>query len=183
MFRLRSWSFLLPFILTVAVGACADKASPVPTAPTAVAASGAASLSPSSMGSGQMVERPLRLTGHSEAVMTLSDTCVPTSQYFPVGCQFQGHGEGVASHFGKFTLSATGTLPITSTTIVTANGDVLTAEGNEVTGLATITGGTGRFAGATGSFTGVETPAGPPTIEGGVVKIPFTWTFEGTITY
>ena len=183
MFRLRCPSFLLLFILTVAVGACADKAAPVPTAPTALAASGTASLSPSSMGSGQMVERPFTMTGQSQVVITLSDTCLPTSQYFPMGCHFEGHGEGVASHFGKITVSGVGSFPINSGRIVAANGDVLTFVSNEVTGSTTFTGGTGRFQGASGGVTGGETPVGPPIIEGGLFKLTLSWTFQGTIRY
>jgi len=183
MFRLRYLSFLLLAILTVAVGACADKAAPVPTAPSAVAASGAASLSPSSMGSGQMVGGLFTMTGHSDAAFTITDTCVPGSEYFPMGCHFEGHGEGVASHFGRVVTADTGTFPNGGGTIVAANGDLVTFVSNNFTGTMTITGGTGRFTGASGSLTGLFTPAGAPLIEGGFVKTSVTWRFEGTITY
>jgi hypothetical protein len=183
MFRLRYPSFLLLFILTVAVGACADKEAPVPIAPTTVAAPAAASLSSSSTGSGQMLERPFTMTGQSEAVFTITDTCVPGTASFPMGCHFEGHGEGVALHLGKIITTDIGTFPNGEGTVVAANGDLLTFASNNFTGTMTITGGTGRFAGATGSLTGAFTVVGTPVFGDGVVKTSVTWHLEGTITY
>jgi hypothetical protein len=86
-------------------------------------------------------------------------------------------GEGVATHLGRFTLTADATVAVNlpggpaagSWTLTAANGDQLfvtfVASGIDPThgiGDFTIEGGTGRFQGATGSYTQLIEFATPP---------------------
>ena len=106
---------------------------------------------------------------------------------------FFSHGTGKASHMGKTTYEANGTVDIfakpvsavDTTTLTAANGDQIfmnsigianppDANGvTRVTITSTITGGTGRFAHASGTLTGTIIGSSPT----------FTIHFEGRISY
>jgi hypothetical protein len=103
-------------------------------------------------------------------------------------------GEGVATHLGRFTLTAVATVAVNlpggpaagSWTLTAANGDQLFATfvafGIDPThgiGDFTIVGGTGRFQGATGSYTQFITFATPP---GSTPSTAYTDVLVGTIS-
>jgi len=133
----------------------------------------------------QAVERPFKMTGHSQVVITFSPDCNPYVATFPFGCRYEGHGQGVASHLGEITTTDIGFFPRGSGEIVGANGDRLLFVSNNATGLMTITGGTGRFQGASGAATGALVPDAPPVVDpiAGTLTQTFSWNIEGTITY
>ena len=133
----------------------------------------------------QTVERPFKMTGHSQVVITFTQSCYPGSQYFPMGCPYAGRGEGVASHLGKITTTYIGIFPIGAAVIIAANGDQLLFAVNNYTGSMEINGGTGRFEGATGAAIGTLTPAGDPVVDPalGTFTQDFSWTAEGRIKY
>ena len=133
----------------------------------------------------QRVERPFTMSGHSQVVITFTQSCYPGSQYFPMGCPYAGRGEGVASHLGRITTTDIGIFPIGAAEIVAANGDLLLFSVNNATGLMEISGGTGRFEGATGVAIGTLTPAGDPIVDpvAGTFTQAFSWTAEGRIKY
>ena len=133
----------------------------------------------------QRVERPFKMTGHSQVVITFTQSCYPGSQYFPMGCPYAGRGEGVASHLGKITTTDIGIFPIGAAVTIAANGDQLLFSANNATGLMEINGGTGRFEGATGVAIGTLTPAGDPVVDpvAGTLTQEFSWAAEGRITY
>lgn len=142
--------------------------------------------------SGQDVKpRPFHVTGHSQLIITFSETCLPPwlNPTFPMGCTYEGHGEAVATHLGLSTVSVVGIFvppPQYAISLATAaNGDQLTFVSLETPGTSdmTITGGTGRFEGATGHIILVETPDGDPIIDGVSFTQKFVWTGKGTITY
>jgi len=130
------------------------------------------------------VERPFRMTAHSQLVITLSPDCTPASPYFPMGCSYVAHAEGVASHMGEVTGDEEGIfLPTTSGVMTAANGDQVTYDFYAVSGLMVITGGTGRFEGASGEVTLVIAPDGGPIVDGVTFTQKYTWKGKGTITY
>ena len=133
----------------------------------------------------QKVERPFTMTGHSQVVITFTQSCYPGSQYFPMGCPYAGRGEGVASHLGKVTTTDIGIFPLGAAVIIAANGDQLLFSVNNATGLMEINGGTGRFEGATGAAIGTLTPDGDPIVDpvAGTFTQAFSWTAEGRIKY
>jgi len=133
----------------------------------------------------QKVERPFTMSGHSQVVITFTQSCYPGSQYFPMGCPYAGRGEGVASHLGKVATTDVGIFPIGAAEIVAANGDLLLFSVNNATGLMEISGGTGRFEGATGVAIGTLTPAGDPIVDpvAGTFTQAFSWAAEGRIKY
>jgi len=133
----------------------------------------------------QRVERPFTMSGHSQVVITFTQSCYPGSQYFPMGCPYAGRGEGVASHLGRITTTDIGIFPIGAAEIVAANGDLLLFSVNNATGLMEISGGTGRFEGATGVAIGTLTPAGDPIVDpvAGTFTQAFSWAAEGRIKY
>lgn len=131
----------------------------------------------------QRGERPFKMTGHSQVVITFTDSCYPGSQYFPFGCPYEGHGDGVASHLGHITTTDIGVFPFGGGDIIAANGDHLSFLSNNAIGLMTISGGTGRFEGASGECTVVLTPDGDARFVGNTMVQDWTWTGEGTIAY
>jgi len=133
----------------------------------------------------QRVERPFKMTGHSQVVITFTQSCYPGSQYFPMGCPYAGRGEGVASHLGKITTTDIGIFPIGAAVTIAANGDQLLFSVNNATGLMEINGGTGRFEGATGAAIGTLTPDGDPAVDpvAGTLTQEFSWAAQGRIKY
>jgi len=133
----------------------------------------------------QRVERPFKMTGHSQVVITFTQSCYPGSQYFPVGCPYAGRGEGVASHLGKITTTDIGIFPLGAAVTIAANGDQLLFSVNNATGLMEVNGGTGRFEGATGVAIGTLTPDGDPVVDpvAGTLTQEFSWAAEGRIKY
>ena len=133
----------------------------------------------------QRVERPFKMTGHSQVVITFTQSCYPGSQYFPMGCPYAGRGEGVASHLGKITTTDIGIFPLGAAVIIAANGDQLLFSVNNATGLMEVNGGTGRFEGATGVAIGTLTPDGEPVVDpvAGTLTQEFSWAADGRIKY
>ena len=131
----------------------------------------------------QKVDRPFKMTGHSEVVIRFTEQCYPGTQFFPMGCPYEGHGEGVASHLGRIITTDIGIFPIGAAVTIAANGDQLLFSVNNATGLMTVTGGTGRFEGATGVAIGTLTPDGDPIVDPveGTLTREFSWTAEGRI--
>jgi hypothetical protein len=124
--------------------------------------------------------------GRTSGVVTVTDVSFPFVTATVVG-------EGVATHLGRFTLTAQSVVDVSlpgapaagSWTLTAANGDQLfvtfVAVGiapNVGRGDFTIVGGTGRFEGATGSYTQIIAFASDPTLG----PTAYTDVLEGTIS-
>lgn len=123
------------------------------------------------------VERPFKMSAQSQMVVTVCAT-------FPLGCPYEAHAWGVASHLGKFTAEEQGTLSLVNGgTMTAANGDLLYYTQPLGSLVVTITGGTGRFAGASGELVITILEQTGPVPDSGTLVTELTWTASGYIVY
>jgi hypothetical protein len=129
------------------------------------------------------VTRPFKMSAHSQMVVDLNSTgCDPMYPF--VGCAYEAHAEGVATHLGQVTAHEEGLVgQVTGGDMTAANGDVLFYVFDPGTYVVTITGGTGRFEGAIGEVALDVVPGGDPLFDGAHMILKFIWTGSGTITY